>query len=121
MNTKATQANSPSTSRDARATTQIDETLWAAYRRYDKSAVTEELLRRYLPGLALIPELNAAPDPGRKSVRNEIISGPDRSENGPGRKKGDRTTHRQGKYLLRLTSNLAKTSSELCSGQKTSR
>lgn len=30
---------------------EIDEALWAAYRRYDKSAVTEALLRRYLPGL----------------------------------------------------------------------
>ena len=27
---------------------EIDEALWAAYRRYDKSAVTENLLRRYL-------------------------------------------------------------------------
>ena len=121
MNAEATQANSPSTLRDARATTQIDETLWAAYRRYDKSAVTEELLRRYLPGLALIPELNAAPDPGGKSVRNEIISRADRSENRPERKKGNRTTHRQGKHLLRLTSDLAKTSNELYFGSKISR
>lgn len=27
---------------------EIDEALWAAYRRYDKSAVTKQLLRRYL-------------------------------------------------------------------------
>lgn len=27
---------------------EIDEALWAAYRRYDKSAVTQNLLRRYL-------------------------------------------------------------------------
>jgi hypothetical protein len=27
---------------------EIDEALWAAYRRYDKSAVMEKLLRRYL-------------------------------------------------------------------------
>src|SRR4029077_18248203 len=58
---------------------QIDEALWAAYRRCDRRAVTEKLLRHYLPGLALIPELNAAPDPGRESVRNEIISGRDRT------------------------------------------
>jgi hypothetical protein len=27
---------------------EIDEALWAAYRRYDKRAVTQNLLRRYL-------------------------------------------------------------------------
>jgi hypothetical protein len=27
---------------------EIDEALWAVYRRYDKSAVTQNLLRRYL-------------------------------------------------------------------------
>jgi hypothetical protein len=27
---------------------EIDEALWAAYRRYDKTAVTQNLLRRYL-------------------------------------------------------------------------
>jgi hypothetical protein len=32
---------------------EIDEALWTAYRRHDKSAVTEALLRRYLPGLIL--------------------------------------------------------------------
>ena len=82
---------------------QIDEALWAAYRRYDRSAVTEKLLRHYLPGVALIPELNAAPDPGGESVRNEIISGRDRSENRSRRGKCPQTTHPHGKNLLLLT------------------
>jgi hypothetical protein len=33
---------------------EIDEALWAAYRRYDKSAVTQKLLRRYLMTAAKI-------------------------------------------------------------------
>jgi hypothetical protein len=180
MNTEATQANSPSTSRDARATTQIwsdghikeplhhdrlaqppvwdenrlisldtvaedrdlptaaqglvtalrqlkanssrvrrphsqsatayqiDEALWAAYRRYDRSALTEKLLRHYLPALALMPELNASRDPGRESACSESIAG--RSESRSGQKTCTQTTHTHAKNLLRLTSNVAKTS-----------
>jgi hypothetical protein len=33
---------------------EIDEALWAAYRRYDKSAVTKQLLRRYLTAGAAV-------------------------------------------------------------------
>ena len=32
----------------ALANEDLDEAVWAAYQRYDKTAVTEELLRRYL-------------------------------------------------------------------------
>jgi hypothetical protein len=35
----------------------IDEALWGAYRCHDKSAVTENLLRRYLPKLTLVPNV----------------------------------------------------------------
>ena len=38
----------------------IDEALWTAYRRYDKSAVTEQLLRRYLTALAFLPNESTA-------------------------------------------------------------
>jgi hypothetical protein len=31
---------------------EIDEALWEAYRRYDKSAVMNRLISRYLPALA---------------------------------------------------------------------
>jgi hypothetical protein len=34
--------------RQSAADCEIDEALWAAYRRSDKSAVTKQLLRRYL-------------------------------------------------------------------------
>jgi hypothetical protein len=34
---------------------EIDGALWAAYRRYDKTAVTEQLLRRYLTAFTLFP------------------------------------------------------------------
>jgi hypothetical protein len=78
---------------------QIDEALWAAYRRYDKSAVTEKLLRRYLPGLASILELNGTPDPGRKSVRNEMNSGRERSENRSGRKNFNQTFDTSENFL----------------------
>jgi len=33
---------------------EIDEALWAAYRRYDKSAVTKQLLRRYLTAVTAV-------------------------------------------------------------------
>ena len=34
------------------ATHNVDEALWDAYRRYDKTAVMERLISRYLPALA---------------------------------------------------------------------
>ena len=37
---------------------ETDEALWAAYRRYDKSAVTAKLLRRYLRGAKAQKNLN---------------------------------------------------------------
>ena len=45
----------------------IDEALWSAYRCCDKNAVTENLLRRYLPELILIPNVSAARDAVRES------------------------------------------------------
>jgi hypothetical protein len=52
----------------------IDEALWVAYRCYDKSAVTENLLRRYLPELTFIPNVSADRDAVRKSGGNEATS-----------------------------------------------
>lgn len=52
----------------------VDEALWAAYRCYDKSAVTENLLRRYLADLIVVPNAGAARDAVRKSFRNETTS-----------------------------------------------
>lgn len=52
----------------------IDEALWAAYRRVDKGAVTVNLLRRYLPKLSFIPNANAARDAVRESFRNQSTS-----------------------------------------------
>ena len=43
----------------------IDEALWAAYRRRDKSAVTENLLCRYLPEHTFVPNVSAPRDVGR--------------------------------------------------------
>jgi hypothetical protein len=37
----------------------IDEALWDAYRRCDKCAVTENLLRRCLPELTFVPNVSA--------------------------------------------------------------
>ena len=37
---------------------ETDEALWAAYRRYDKSAVTAKLLRRYLRGAKAVRQKN---------------------------------------------------------------
>ena len=57
INVNASKSNSsrlrPLFSRSA-SDYEIDEALWAAYRRYDKSAVTEQLLRRYLTALAFL-------------------------------------------------------------------
>jgi hypothetical protein len=52
----------------------IDEALWVAYRSYDKSAVTENLLRRYLPGVTFIPNLRADCDAVRESGGHEATS-----------------------------------------------
>ena len=51
----------------------IDEALWTAYRRHDKSAVTENLLRRYIPGRAFIRNVSAARDAVRKSGRPKFL------------------------------------------------
>src|SRR5713101_3821977 len=53
----------------------IDEALWVAYRCSDKSAVTENLLRRYLPGATFIPNVRADRDAVRESDGNEATSG----------------------------------------------
>ena len=37
---------------------ETDEALWAAYRRYDKSAVTAKLLRRYLKAAKAVHRKN---------------------------------------------------------------
>ena len=100
---------------------QIDEALWADYRRYDKSAVTEKFLRHYLPGLALLVELNTVPDLGRESVRTKIISGRDRREGRFGQKTSTQTTPAYAKTLLRLTSKPGKGKRELCSALERSR
>ena len=52
----------------------VDEALWVAYRCYDKSAVTENLLRRYLPGVTFIPNLGADRDAVRESGGNKGTS-----------------------------------------------
>ncbi len=52
----------------------IDEALWVAYRCHDRSAVTENLLRRYLPELTFIPNLRADRDAVRESGGNEATS-----------------------------------------------
>jgi hypothetical protein len=52
----------------------VDEALWVAYRCYDKSAVTENLLRRYFPELTFIPNVSADRDVVRKSGGNEATS-----------------------------------------------
>ena len=95
----------------------IDEALWAAYRRYDRSAVTEKLLRNYLR-LARIRGLNAAGDPGRESVRSEIISGHDFSGS---RQEVYSSQSHTWENLLRLISKPGKDKHEHGSGLKTSR
>jgi len=95
----------------------IDEALWAAYRRYDRSAVTEKLLRKYLR-LARIRGLNAAGDPGRESVRSEIISGHGFSDS---RQEVYSSQSNTWENLLRLISKLGKDKQEHGSGLKTSR
>jgi hypothetical protein len=39
---------------------EIDEALWEAYRRYDKSAVMNRLISRYLPALAFAAKTRSA-------------------------------------------------------------
>jgi hypothetical protein len=100
---------------------QIDEALWAAYRRYDKSAVTEKLLRHYLPGLARIRELNAAGDRGRESVRDEITSTDDLRDSRSGGQKCTQANRTRGKNILRVISKPGKGKHEHASGLKASR
>jgi hypothetical protein len=52
----------------------IDEALWVAYRCNDKSAVTENLLRRHSPELTFIPNVRADRDAVRESGGNETIA-----------------------------------------------
>jgi hypothetical protein len=52
----------------------IDEALWVAYRCYDKRAVTENLLRRYLPELTFIPNIRADHDAVRESRADKATS-----------------------------------------------
>jgi hypothetical protein len=99
----------------------IDEALWAAYRRYDKSAVTAKLLRHYLAESAFIPDPNTAPDSAREFVLNKIISGRDRSEGHSGQKTSAQTTPAYTKALPRLTSKPGKGERHLCSALKRSR
>lgn len=96
----------------------IDEALWAAYRRYDKGAVTAKLLRHYPAEAALIPDLNTAPDSGRESVLNKIISGRDRNEGHSGQKTSTQTTPAYTKTLPRLASKPGKDERHLCSPLK---
>ena len=51
----------------------INEALWTAYRRCDKNAVTENLLRRYLQELTFIPNVSAARDAVRESGRPKFL------------------------------------------------
>jgi hypothetical protein len=51
----------------------IDEALWSAYRCCDKSAVTENLLRRYLPDLSCIANVSATRDAVRESGRPKFL------------------------------------------------
>ena len=75
----------------------VDEALWVAYRCYDKSAVTENLLRRYLPELTFIPNVSADRDVVRKSDGNEATSDTNRSR--CARKNFNRTGHTRWKSL----------------------
>jgi hypothetical protein len=52
----------------------VDEALWVAYRCYDKSAVTENLVRRFLPELTFIQNVSADRNVVRKSGGNEATS-----------------------------------------------
>jgi hypothetical protein len=99
---------------------QIDEARPADYRRYDRSAETEKVLRHCLPGLARIPDPNAAPESSRESVRDKIISGRDRSESSFGQKTSSQTTPTHAKHLLRPTSKPGKDKHEASSGLKIS-
>lgn len=98
----------------------IDETLRAAYRGYDRGVETEKVRRHFLPGLARIPEPNAAPDAGRESVLNAIISGRDRSESSFGQKTTGQITPTHAKHLLRPASKPGKDKQEASSGLKIS-
>jgi hypothetical protein len=99
---------------------QIDEAPRAAYRRYERSAETEKVLRHCPPGLARIPEPTAAPDSGRESVRNKIISRRYRSESSFGQKTSSQITPTHAKHLLRPTSKPGKDKHEASSGLKIS-
>ena len=80
---------------------QTADALRAACGGYDRSAETEKVLRHCVPGLARIPEPHSAPNSGRESMRNKIISGRDHSESSFGQKPSSQTTLTHAKHLLR--------------------
>ena len=52
----------------------VDEALWDAYRRYDKTAVMERLISRYLPALAFAAKARAHGSRAEKRVPNRARS-----------------------------------------------
>jgi hypothetical protein len=48
---------------------ELDEALWAAYRRYDKAAVMNQLLDRYLPPVTAVAYSNYAPTGHHSRIR----------------------------------------------------
>jgi hypothetical protein len=62
---RARLADSPSP-----ADSDVDEALWAAYRRYDKSAVTKQLLRRYLTAAKAVAGCSHGPTGRRLKMKN---------------------------------------------------
>ena len=55
---------------------EIDGALWAAYRRYDKSAVTKQLLRRYLTTLTAVACCIHGPAGRRPGIKGSAHGGP---------------------------------------------
>jgi hypothetical protein len=49
---------------------EIDEALWTAYRRYDKSAVTKQLLRRYLTTVTAVACCSHGPTGRRPRIKS---------------------------------------------------
>jgi len=52
----------------------VDEALWDAYRRYDKTAVMERLISRYLPALAFAAKAKCNGSPAGNRVPNRARS-----------------------------------------------
>jgi hypothetical protein len=49
----------------------VDEALWDAYRRYDKNAVMERLISRYLPALAFAAKASSNGSRGKDRFANQ--------------------------------------------------